>query len=51
MSIRDQGHYLTLAKGYSDLKLKNVSLGNYFVIWNQISYESVIVNGNENLYK
>ena len=32
-------------------KLKRVSLGNNWVIWNQISYESLWENGNENLYK
>ena len=50
MSIKSQGHYLTLAKGHSDFKIKT-SLGHYWVIWNQISYESLWVNGNENLYK
>ena len=32
-------------------KLKLVFLGNYLVIWNKISFESLWVNGNENLYK
>ena len=32
-------------------KLKLVFLGNYIVIWNKISFESLWVNGNENLYK
>ena len=32
-------------------KLKLVFLGNLLVIWNQIPYESLWVNANENLYK
>ena len=32
-------------------ELKLVSLWNYWVIWNQISYESLWLNGNKNLYK
>ena len=31
--------------------LKLVSLGNYWVIWNQISYESLRVNGNQISYE
>ena len=51
MSIKCQGHYLTLAKGHSDFKIKTFFLGNLLVIWNQISFESLWVNGIENLYK
>ena len=51
--IKGQGHYLylTLAKGHSEVKIKTCFLGNYRVIWNQISYESLWVNGNEYSYK
>ena len=51
MSIKGQGHYLFLAKGHSDFKIKTCFLENLKVIWNQISFESLWVNGNENLYK
>ena len=47
-----QGHYLTLAKGHLDFKIKSCFFfSTYQVIWNQISYESLWVHGNENLYK
>ena len=40
--------------GQRSLRFENkhcFSQRNYCVIWNQISYESLWVNGNENLYK
>ena len=51
MNIKGQGLYLTLDKGHSDLKIKACFLRDYWVILNRISYESLWVNGNENLYK
>ena len=40
--------------GQRSLKIQNenlIFLGNCWVIWNQISYESLWMNGNEKLYK
>ena len=41
MSIKGQGHSLTLVKGHSDFKVKLVYLKNSWAIWNQNSYESL----------
>ena len=49
MSIKGQGHCLTLAKGHSDFKVKTCFfLKNSWAIWNQSSYESLRENENEN---
>ena len=43
MSIKDQGHFLTLAQGHSDFEIKTCFfLRNYWAIWNQISNESFL---------
>ena len=48
MSIKGQGHSLTLVKGHSDFKVKTFFLINSWAIWNQNSYESLRENRNEN---
>ena len=47
MSIKSQGHSLTLAKVTQISKLKLVFLKNNWAIWNQKSNESLRENGNE----
>ena len=47
MSIKGQGHSLTLVKGHSDFKVKTCFLQKQFGVWNQSSYESLRENGNE----
>ena len=47
MSIKGQGHSLTLVKDHSDFNVKTCFLRNSWVIWNQSSYESLWENGNE----
>ena len=51
MSIRGQGHYLTLAKGHSDFKKKLGFSRKLLSNFESYSYESLWVNENENLYK
>ena len=51
MSIKGQGHSLTLIKVHSDFNVKTCFLQTNWVIWNQSSYESLRDIGDENLYK
>ena len=51
VSIKGQGHALTLVKGHSDFNVKTCFSQNSWAIWNQSSYESLRENENENLYK
>ena len=51
VSIKDQGHYLTLVKGHSDFKVKTCFLKNSWAIFDQNLLESLRENRNENLYK
>ena len=48
MSIKGQGHCLTLVKDHSDFEVKTF-LKNSWAIWNQTSYESLKANRNENI--
>ena len=41
MSIKGQGHFLTLVKGHSDLNVKTFFLKDSWAIWNQSFYESL----------
>ena len=43
--------FFDLVKGHSDFKLKLVFLIKSWAIMNQNSYESLMENRNENLYK
>ena len=49
MSTKSQGHYLTLAKSHSDFKIRTCFSQNLLSFFNQISYDSLQVNGNETL--
>ena len=51
MSIKGQGHSLTLIKGHSDFNVKTCFSQKQFAIWNQSAYESLRENRNENLNK
>ena len=48
---QSQDHYLTLAKGHSDFKIKSCFSQELLSHLEQISCESLWVNGNENFYK
>ena len=49
MSIKGQGHFLTLARGRVHTKFKPDFLRNFFADLNKIFYESFQVQGNKNL--
>ena len=49
VSVKGQGHSLTLVKGHSDFKVKTC-FSQKRAIWNQSSYESLRENGNKKIY-
>ena len=51
MSIKGQGHSLTVIEGHSDFNVKTCFLKNSLTIINQSACESLRENRNENLYK
>ena len=51
MSIKCQGHSLTLVKGHSDFKEKTYFSHKQLGDYEQNLYESLRENRNENLYK
>ena len=51
MSIKGQGHSLTLTKGYAKFKSKLVFFKKRLGHFNQISYESLWENRSKTLYK
>ena len=49
VSIEGSGHFLTLAQGRVHKNKQTNFLKNYYAVLNQILYESIQVQGNQNL--